>query len=510
MRADRLLSILMLLQTKGRMTAHDLATQLEVSERTIYRDLEALSTAGIPVYTERGPGGGCSLIDGYQTRLTGLTEAEVRALFLFNMAGPLADLGLGKALDDALLKLEAALPADSRAKAEQVRQRFHVDTTWWYHSADTPSCLQIIQEALWQDRKLCLVYRENDGTWSEYRLDPYGLVSKASIWYLIGLCNDLYHVWRVSHIVRTVLLDEQFLHPVDFNLAQYWSEYCAQLEMHHPPYAVPLRLAPDDVEQLPQLLSEWGYTLMETEEALEPDEQVLPLHAHHSKSAYGVAESTAFNGAQWHLPAQKNGNGFAQRAGIHRSPAKKTTAPLARTSLSSSTSQQKKQGFVEPSQQKKESRGVTPQQKKGSRPTGRNKKNRLFVLDSAGDWLELARNSSNTRSSGLQKKVVLKSMPGTSSLQKQGTKRIEAARNDIEGQSKEKKAPLQQKKNAHVMSHIKKTGFRTGEKKRRSLANSFPKKPLIKKSNFQRHIKKSLYYFSFSSMTSAIIQPQCA
>src|SRR5713226_181059 len=120
MRADRLLSILMLLQTKGRMTAHDLAIQLEVSERTIYRDLDALSIAGIPVYTERGPGGGCSLVDGYQTRLTGLTEAEIRALFLFNMAGPLADLGLGKALDDALLKLEAALPAASRAKAEQV------------------------------------------------------------------------------------------------------------------------------------------------------------------------------------------------------------------------------------------------------------------------------------------------------------------------------------------------------------------------------------------------------
>src|SRR6266568_6387379 len=187
MRADRLLSILMLLQTKGRMTAHDLASQLEVSERTIYRDLDALSTAGIPVYTERGPGGGCSLVDGYQTRLTGLTEAEIRALFLFNMAAPLAELGLGKALDDALLKLEAALPADSRAKAEKVRQGFHLDTTWWYHPADTSSCLQTIQDALWQDHRLCLVYRENDGTWNEYRLDPYGLVSKASIWYLIGL-----------------------------------------------------------------------------------------------------------------------------------------------------------------------------------------------------------------------------------------------------------------------------------------------------------------------------------
>ena len=184
MRADRLLSILMLLQTKGRMTAHDLAEQLEVSERTIYRDLEALSIAGVPLYTERGPRGGCALVDGYQTRLTGLTETEVQALFLLNIAGPLADLGLGRALDDAMLKLTAALPVASRAYAELVRQRFHLDTTWWYHTEDSTSCLQILQEALWQDRKLLLFYHEDGGAWSERLAEPYGLVSKAGIWYL--------------------------------------------------------------------------------------------------------------------------------------------------------------------------------------------------------------------------------------------------------------------------------------------------------------------------------------
>src|SRR5205807_8768659 len=131
-----------------------------------------------------------------------------------------------------LLKLEAALPATSRAKVEQVRQRFHLDTTWWYHPTDASSCLQTIQDALWQDRRLRLVYCENDSSWNEYTLDPYGLVSKASIWYLIGLCHDTYHVLRVSHIVRTVLLDEQFQRSADFNLAQYWAEYCAQLEMN--------------------------------------------------------------------------------------------------------------------------------------------------------------------------------------------------------------------------------------------------------------------------------------
>ena|SRR5947209_10480724 len=127
MRADRLLSILLLLQSRGRMTARDLAEHLEVSERTIYRDIEALGMAGIPVYAERGPGGGCSLMDGYQTRLTGLTESEIRALFLLKMAGPLAELGLSKALDDALMKLTVALPAAQRHGAEQVCQRIYFD-----------------------------------------------------------------------------------------------------------------------------------------------------------------------------------------------------------------------------------------------------------------------------------------------------------------------------------------------------------------------------------------------
>src|SRR5712691_11301372 len=142
MRADRLLSILLLLQTRGRMTARELAEQLEVSERTIYRDIDALGMAGIPVYTERGPGGGCSLLDGYQTRLTGLTEPEVRALFLLNMTGPLADLGLSKALDDALLKLQASLPIAQRHDAEQVRQRIHMDTSKAHQEAETVPHLQ--------------------------------------------------------------------------------------------------------------------------------------------------------------------------------------------------------------------------------------------------------------------------------------------------------------------------------------------------------------------------------
>jgi predicted DNA-binding transcriptional regulator YafY len=165
MRADRLLSLLMLLQSRGRMTARELAEQLEVSERTIYRDMEALGIAGIPVCAERGPGGGCFLIDGYQTKLTGLNEAEIRALFLFKMARPLADLGLSKALNDAMLKLSAALPVEQRSDAEQVRQRIHLDMEDWQQNAPSVPHLQTIQEAVWHDRKLYVKYpmRERRG-----------------------------------------------------------------------------------------------------------------------------------------------------------------------------------------------------------------------------------------------------------------------------------------------------------------------------------------------------------
>lgn len=265
MRADRLLSILMLLQTKGRMTAHDLAEQLEVSERTIYRDLEALGMAGVPVYTERGPGGGCGLVDGYQTRLTGLTEPEVQALYLLNVARPLADLGLGKALDDAMLKLTAALPQSSREQAELIRQRFYLDTTWWYHADETPSCLHTLQAALWQNRKLVLFYHEDDGAWSERLAEPYGLVSKAGVWYLIASCHEEKCVFRVTHIHHATISDEVFTRQADFDLANYWSAYCTRIETERPEYVPSLRLAPDEAKRLPQLLRDSGYMLVEND-----------------------------------------------------------------------------------------------------------------------------------------------------------------------------------------------------------------------------------------------------
>ena len=150
MRADRLLSLLMLLQTRGQMTARELAEELEVSERTIYRDIDALSAAGVPVYAVRGPGGGCALMDGYRTDLTGLTRDEVRALFMLSVPAPLADLGLSRELRAALRKLSAALPVTRRADERRMRERVHLDSVWWYQQEEPVPYLRTIQEKVAQ------------------------------------------------------------------------------------------------------------------------------------------------------------------------------------------------------------------------------------------------------------------------------------------------------------------------------------------------------------------------
>jgi predicted DNA-binding transcriptional regulator YafY len=259
------------------MTAHGLADHLEVSERTIYRDLEALGMAGVPVYTERGPNGGYSLMGGYQTRLTGLNEAEVQALFLLNVTDLLADLGLAGALGDAMLKLAAALPAPFREHAALACKRFHMDTTWWYHTDDATPWLPTIQEALWQDRRLRLFYHEDDGIWSERLIEPYGLVSKARDWYLVAGCYNEKCVFRVSRIHTATITEEWFVRQEDFDLAAYWTDYCVQVEANH--HGLPLRLAPDEAQRLPQLLQDSGYMLVENEDTHDGSERTTPLTA---------------------------------------------------------------------------------------------------------------------------------------------------------------------------------------------------------------------------------------
>lgn len=263
MRADRLLSVLMLLQARGRMTAGELAAELEVSERTIYRDLEALHAAGVPVLAERGPGGGCMLPEKYRTNLTGLTESEVRGLFLSIAPGPLSDLGLDKAIEGAMLKLSAALPKSHRHGLERVRQRIYVDTAEWFRPEEPIPHLKTLEEGVWQEKRLAIDYVRADGSRVRRYVHPYGLVAKAGVWYLVAASREFIVVYRVSRIKEAELLDEGFERPADFDLANYWNKWCAEFEAGMPRYVVKVRVAPDFVTTLPTILGEGVRTLID-------------------------------------------------------------------------------------------------------------------------------------------------------------------------------------------------------------------------------------------------------
>ena len=226
MRADRLISILLLLQMNRRMTARELAERLEVSERTIHRDMESLGAAGVPVLAERGAGGGWMLMDGYHTNLTGLNDAEVQALCLGGPASVLADLKLDKASDAALIKLLASLPLSTRRDAEYARQRLHVDVSGWNRQEETAPCLHALQEAVWLNRRVRLGYRRGvsagEGEKVERTVDPLGLVAKGSVWYLVAAAEGETRSYRVSRIASVELLDDACARPEGFDLAAFW------------------------------------------------------------------------------------------------------------------------------------------------------------------------------------------------------------------------------------------------------------------------------------------------
>lgn len=272
MRADRLLSLLMLLQTRGRMTAADLAAELEASQRTVYRDLDALSAAGIPVYAERGPGGGCALLDSYRTTLTGLTPLETRALFMLSVPAPLAELGVSQELRAALLKLSAAVPADRRPAEASARTRIHLDSIWWFQEKEPVPHLATVQEALWADRllQLTLVYRAIHEVELQRVGAPYGLVAKTSVWYLVWHDGDRVRADPVSTIADARVLDKAFERPADFDLVAFWQEWCHQVEADRPSYPVVARVAPDFA---PFLARHFGRGVREAIAAAGPPDQ---------------------------------------------------------------------------------------------------------------------------------------------------------------------------------------------------------------------------------------------
>ena len=246
MRADRLLSIVLLLQVHHQMTSRDLAKRLEVSERTIHRDMEALSGAGIPVTAARGLGGGWSLLGEYRTTLTGLNEAEIQSLFVTKPAKLLADLQLEKAADGALLKLLASVPSTFREGAERARQRIYIDVSGWSKREEAVPFLPVLQEALWLERKLKISYeRGGNSELVERIIGPLGLVAKGSVWYLVGNVDGYVRTYRVSRISQAEVLEEQSSIPSDFNLAEYWENSSSTFKSSLPKYLATFWVAPE-------------------------------------------------------------------------------------------------------------------------------------------------------------------------------------------------------------------------------------------------------------------------
>ena len=239
-------SIVLLLQAHHQMTARDLASRLEVSERTIHRDMEALSGAGIPVVAARGLGGGWSLLGEYRTTLTGLTETEIQSLFVTKPAKLLADLRLEKAADGALLKLLACLPTTFRRGAERARQRIHVDVSGWSRREEAVPFLPILQEALWLERKLQISYERGPDCEAVQRtIAPFGLVAKGSVWYLVGAVDGHVRSYRVSRITQAEVLNERTEIPAAFDLAQYWEQSATTFKSNVPNYLAHFWVSPE-------------------------------------------------------------------------------------------------------------------------------------------------------------------------------------------------------------------------------------------------------------------------
>ncbi|MEA1651810.1 WYL domain-containing protein [Nitrospirillum sp. BR 11164] len=241
MRASRLLSLLMLLQTRGRQTAQALADELEVTVRTIYRDIDDLSAAGVPVYGDRGRAGGFQLLDGYRTRLTGMTAQEAESLFLAGLPGPAAELGLGDTLAAAQLKLLAALPEQGRQTAARLNARIHLDPVGWFQEAGKVDILPDIARAVWNEQIIRMRYERWAGI-VERTVEPLGLVLKGGVWYLVAQSHVETaqaeadkpsggpRTYRVSNILAHTVLDRRFTRPANFDLPSHWQESLQSFE----------------------------------------------------------------------------------------------------------------------------------------------------------------------------------------------------------------------------------------------------------------------------------------
>jgi predicted DNA-binding transcriptional regulator YafY len=282
MRASRLLSMLMLLQTRGRMSAQALAEAAQVSVRTIYRDADHLSAAGVPIYADRGRLGGFQLREGWRTQLDGLTAPEARAMLMAGLPGPAAELGLGEEVASAQLKLLAALPEDWQRDAQRVGARFHLDPVDWFRAPAVADHLRDVAQAVWSERRLHMRYRSWTSL-SDRTIDPLGLVQKAGSWYLVARSERELRVFRVANILQARVLDEGFARPKRFDLARYWAESTQRFEDGVYQAQVTLRASPLGLQILRGFSAHVARAVEDT--AGEPDEAgwrevVVPVESH--------------------------------------------------------------------------------------------------------------------------------------------------------------------------------------------------------------------------------------
>ncbi|MGW7208299.1 helix-turn-helix transcriptional regulator [Streptomyces sp. NPDC054837] len=273
MRAARLIKMVLLLQSRPSMTAAELARELEVSERTITRDAQALSEAGVPVYADRGRAGGYRLIGGYRTRLTGLARGEAEALFLSGVPGALREMGLEDAASAARLKVSAALLPSLRDASKTAAQRFHLDAPNWWSEPKTPELLPALADAVWDDRRVTARYRKGDQE-VERELEPYGLVLKAGVWYLCARIPDpgSFRVYRISRFTTVEPSADRFERDEEFDLPAFWEDQAERFARSILRAEVVVRLSPDGVRRLPYALADRVSTGEALERAGAPDE----------------------------------------------------------------------------------------------------------------------------------------------------------------------------------------------------------------------------------------------
>ncbi|MEU8955700.1 WYL domain-containing protein [Streptomyces sp. NPDC048518] len=253
MRAARLIKMVLLLQARPSMTAAELAAELEVSERTITRDAQALSEAGVPVYADRGRAGGYRLVGGYRTRLTGLGRSEAEALFLSGVPGALREMGLEDAASAARLKVSAALMPSLRDASQNASQRFHLDAPGWFKDIPAPELLPPLADAVWDDRRVTARYRRENAE-VERELEPYGLVLKAGVWYLcarVPEASDAFRVYRVDRFTAVEADGERFVRDEEFDLPGFWEERAEQFARAILRSEVVVRLSEAGVRHLP-------------------------------------------------------------------------------------------------------------------------------------------------------------------------------------------------------------------------------------------------------------------